>query len=216
MSNLLQSEFEFFLLCISTLFPLINPLGVTPIFLSMTDGYNHNERIAIAKKGVLTGTVVLIIFALFGSVIFKFFTITIEAFQIMGGIIFFRSGLNMLEAKVGRTRTTLQEQEEFIASDEFAYTPIGIPLITGPGAITGAMLLSGQSETIANFAILTLSIILVMITVMFILFGGERLSRKMGVAGMRIIQRIMGLILMVIATQFIINGLTVILRNMIN
>ena len=154
MLNLINTELEFFILCISTLFPLVNPLGITPIFLSMTEGYKSNDRILIAKKGAFIGTVTLIIFALFGSIIFSFFGITLEAFQIMGGIIFFRSGLNMLDAKVGRTRTTAQEQEEFISANEIAYTPVGIPLITGPGAITGALLLSGQTQSTFNFGTL--------------------------------------------------------------
>jgi multiple antibiotic resistance protein len=215
MLNLFNTESEFFILCLSTLFPLVNPLGITPIFLSMTEGYSHEDRITIAKKGAMTGTITLIIFALFGSLIFTFFGITIEAFQIMGGILFFRTGLNMLDAKVGRTRTTPKEQEESITANEIAYTPIGIPLITGPGAITGAMLLSGQAQTTTNFGTLIFSIILVMLTVSFIFFGGEKISQRFGVTWMRIIQRIMGLILMVIAVQFVINGMTVVVRHIL-
>lgn len=214
MLNLINTELEFFILCISTLFPLVNPLGITPIFLSMTEGYKSNDRILIAKKGAFIGTVTLIIFALFGSIIFSFFGITLEAFQIMGGIIFFRSGLNMLDAKVGRTRTTAQEQEEFISANEIAYTPVGIPLITGPGAITGALLLSGQTQSTFNFVTLIFSIILVMLTVRFIFLGGDKITQRFGVTGMRIVQRIMGLILMVIAVQFVINGVTAVIRYM--
>ncbi len=214
MLNLINTELEFFILCISTLFPLVNPLGITPIFLSMTEGYKSNDRILIAKKGAFIGTVTLIIFALFGSIVFSFFGITLEAFQIMGGIIFFRSGLNMLDAKVGRTRTTAQEQEEFISANEIAYTPVGIPLITGPGAITGALLLSGQTQSTFNFVILIFSIILVMLTVRFIFLGGDKITQRFGVTGMRIVQRIMGLILMVIAVQFVINGVTAVIRYM--
>lgn len=214
MLNLINTELEFFILCISTLLPLVNPLGITPIFLSMTEGYKSNDRILIAKKGAFIGTVTLIIFALFGSIIFSFFGITLEAFQIMGGIIFFRSGLNMLDAKVGRTRTTAQEQEEFISANEIAYTPVGIPLITGPGAITGALLLSGQTQSTFNFGTLIFSIILVMLTVRFIFLGGDKITQRFGVTGMRIVQRIMGLILMVIAVQFVINGVTAVIRYM--
>lgn len=215
MIHFLTSELEFFLLCISTLFPLVNPLGITPIFLSMTEHFSPADKKLIVKKGTLTGMVTLFVFALFGSIIFKFFGITLQAFQIMGGIIFFRSGLNMVDAKVGRTRTTDSEQKEFKASQEIAYTPIGIPLITGPGAITGAMLLSGRAESLGDYSVLLISIILVMVTVSIIFIGGEKISKKIGIAGMRIIQRIMGLILMVIAVQFVINGVTVVLNNIL-
>ncbi len=215
MINIFNTELDFFILCISTLFSLINPLGIAPVFLAMTEGYNVQDRILIAKKGVFTGTITLIIFAFLGSIIFSFFGITIEAFQIMGGIIFFRSGLHMLDARVGRTRTTAKEQEEFISAHEIAYTPVGVPLITGPGAITGVMLLSAQASTPIHFGTLIVSIFLAMILVLFIFIGGEKLSRRIGVTGMRIIQRIMGLILMVIAVQFVINGVTVVVHNMI-
>jgi multiple antibiotic resistance protein len=133
----------------------------------------------------------------------------------MGGIIFFRTGLHMLDAKVGRTRTTVQEQKESITASEIAYTPVGIPLITGPGAITGAMLLSGQTQTPYNFGTLIFAIILVMATVLFIFLGGEKITQRFGVTGMRIIQRIMGLILMVIAVQFVINGITVVVSKIL-
>ncbi len=216
MLNIFNTELDFLILCLSTLFTLINPLGITPVFLAMTEGYSQQDRVLIAKKGVFTGTTTLIVFAFLGSIIFSFFGITIEAFQIMGGIIFFRSGMHMLDAKVGRTRTTAKEQEEFITANEIAYTPVGVPLITGPGAITGAMLLSAQTDSPFSFGTLIFSILLVMISVLFIFMGGEKLSRRIGVTGMRIIQRIMGLILMVIAVQFMINGITVVLKNILS
>jgi multiple antibiotic resistance protein len=215
MFNIFNIEIDFLILCLSTLFSLVNPLGITPVFLAMTEGYSKQDRVLIAKRGVFTGTTTLIVFAFLGSIIFSFFGITIEAFQIMGGIIFFRSGLHMLDAKVGRTRTTAKEQEEFITANEIAYTPIGVPLITGPGAITGAMLLSAQTNSTVSFGTLIFSILLVMISVLLIFIGGEKLSRRIGVTGMRIIQRIMGLILMVIAVQFVINGVSVVLKNLL-
>ncbi|MFQ6678374.1 MAG: MarC family protein [Fidelibacterota bacterium] len=214
MLTIFDTELDFLILCLSTLFSLVNPLGITPVFLAMTEGYTKENRVLIAKKGILTGTVTLIVFALLGSIIFSFFGITIEAFQIMGGIIFFRSGMHMLDAKIGRTRTTAKEQAEFITANEIAYTPVGVPLITGPGAITGVMLLSAQTNSTLSFGTLIISILIVMISVLIIFVGGEKLSRKIGITGMRIIQRIMGLILMVIAVQFVINGVTTVFSKM--
>ena len=91
----------------------------------MTERFSKDERINIAKKGSLTAFTTLILFAILGSFIFNFFGITIEAFQIMGGILFFRNGLRMLDAKVGRSRTTPAEQEESQESDDIAISPIG-------------------------------------------------------------------------------------------
>ncbi|MFQ6612812.1 MAG: MarC family protein [Fidelibacterota bacterium] len=212
--NFFNTEIEFFILCLSTLFTLINPLGITPIFIVMTERFPPAQRKLIARKGVISAGVTLLIFAAIGHLIFKFYGITIEAFQIMGGIIFFRNGLNMLEAKVGRSRTTPKEQEESMDQDEIAVSPIGIPLITGPGAITAAMLLSGQIPRPASYGTLFVAIVVVLLAVYFILRGGDKLSKKIGQTGMRIIQRIMGLILMVIAVQFVINGAKTVLEHL--
>ncbi|MBC8174166.1 MAG: NAAT family transporter [Candidatus Marinimicrobia bacterium] len=210
-----QSIFEFTLLSFSTLITLINPLGITPIFLVLTSRLNKSERKSVAKKGILAATTILLVFALIGTYIFKLYSITIDAFRIMGGIIFFRSGLRMLEAKVSRTRSTPKEEEEGLLSEDIAISPVAIPLIAGPGAITASMILSGNATTLIHYLILILMIFLVMAITYFILLGADKLSTKLGTTGMRIIQRLMGIILMVIAVQFVINGVTPILTNIL-
>ncbi|MEA1882061.1 MAG: NAAT family transporter [Candidatus Marinimicrobia bacterium] len=213
MPSFIDTELQFLLLCLSTLFTLVNPLGITPIFVVMTERFSTKDRIRIARKGITTGTITLVIFTFLGSIIFKLYGITIEAFQIMGGILFFRSGLRMLEAQVGRTRTTTSEREEFKETDEIAISPIGVPLITGPGAITGVMLLSGKTPTTYSIATLLIAVLITMIAFYFILRAGGGLGKKIGLTSMRVIQRIMGLILMVIAVQFVINGVETIINR---
>ena len=207
MSNFLNIELQYLIFCLSTLFAVINPLGITPIFVAMTEKYDSETRSKIARKGIITGSVILIVFTLLGSIIFQFYGITVEAFQIMGGVIFFRSGMRMLDAKVGRSRTTESEREEFKDTDEIAISPIGVPLITGPGAITGVVILSGKAPTNFSVLVLLFSVIISMFIFYFILKAGNYIGQKIGIAGMRVIERMMGLILMVIAVQFIINGI---------
>ena len=206
MIDFIQSETQFFIFCLTTLFTLINPIGIAPLLVVMTERFTKNERIKIAKKGSATALITLLLFAILGSLIFSFFGITIEAFQIMGGILFFRNGLRMLDAKVGRSRTTPAEQEESQESDDIAISPIGIPLIAGPGAITATMLLSSQTPHIHSYLTLGLSILFVLAFVYIILRNGDVLMRVLGTSVMRIIQRLMGLIILVIAVQFVING----------
>lgn len=134
----------------------------------------------------------------------------------MGGILFFRSGLKMLDAKLSRSRTTPTEQEESQESDDIAISPIGIPLIAGPGAITASMLLSSQTPQLYSYATLGVSILLVLSIVYLILRSGNIILRALGYTGMRIIQRLMGLILMVIAVQFIIDGVLTVVEPIIN
>ena len=206
MIDFIQSETQFFIFCLTTLFTLINPIGIAPLLVVMTERFTKNERIKIAKKGSGTALITLLLFAILGSLIFSFFGITIEAFQIMGGILFFRNGLRMLDAKVGRSRTTPAEQEESQESDDIAISPIGIPLIAGPGAITATMLLSSQTPHIHSYLTIGLSILIVLAFVYIILRNGDFLMKVLGTSVMRIIQRLMGLILLVIAVQFVING----------
>jgi multiple antibiotic resistance protein len=212
MIDFIQSETQFFIFCLTTLFTLINPIGIAPLLVVMTERFNKNERVKIAKKGSATALMTLLLFAVLGSLIFSFFGITIEAFQIMGGILFFRNGLRMLEAKVGRSRTTPAEQEESQESDDIAISPIGIPLIAGPGAITATMLLSSQTPHIHSYVTLGLSILIVLAFVYIILRNGDVLMRVLGTSVMRIIQRLMGLILLVIAVQFVINGIVSVIK----
>ena len=215
MSNFLNIELQYLIFCLSTLFAVINPLGITPIFVAMTEKYDTETRSKIARKGIITGSIILIVFTLLGSIIFQFYGITVEAFQIMGGVIFFRSGMGMLDAKVGRSRTTESEREEFKDTDEIAISPIGVPLITGPGAITGVVILSGKAPTNFSVLVLLFSVILSMFIFYFILKAGNYIGQKIGIAGMRVIERMMGLILMVIAVQFIINGIETIANRII-
>ena len=211
MIDFIHSEIQFFILCLTTFFTLINPIGIAPILLVMTERFSKEEKINIAWKGSLTAFITLIIFSMLGSVIFNIFGITIEAFQIMGGILFFRSGFRMSEAKIGRSRTTPMEREESQESDDLAISPIGIPLIAGPGAITASMLLSSQTPQLYSYATLGVSIFLVLTVVYLILRNGGLLMKALGYTGMRVIQRLMGLVLMVIAVQFVINGVMSIL-----
>ncbi len=210
-----NSYVEFFLLCLSTLFSLMNPIGITPVYVILTERFTPADRIRIARRAMLTAAIALLVFSLVGQLIFRMYSITIEAFQIMGGIIFFRSGLRMLEARVGRTRTTPKEQEESREQDDIAISPIGIPLITGPGAITATMLLSGQAHGAFGYGVFFGALFMVLIATYLILRGGDRLSKRLGHTGLRIIQRIMGLILMVIAVQFVINGATAVLETIL-
>ena len=207
-------ELQYLLFCLSTLFTVVNPLGITPIFAAMTEKFSNDDQKRIAQKGILTGSIVLIVFTLLGSFIFRFYGITVEAFQIMGGVIFFRSGLRMLDAQVGRSRTTQSERDEFKDGDELAISPIGVPLITGPGAITGVVILSGKGTSEYSILVLLLSVIITMSLFYLILRAGNYLAKRIGIAGMRVIERMMGLILMVIAVQFIINGVETIINRM--
>ena len=210
----INTEFlAYFTFAFTSLFTLINPIGLSPVFLSMVDPYNEEERVIIAFKGVLTATIVLFMFGAFGQLIFSFFGITVDAFRIAGGILFFRVGINMLESKISRTKSTPKEEAEAHEKDEIAITPIGMPLIAGPGAITSTMILVSDAHSFELKLILFLTILLVMTLTFIVFYNADVMTQRFGTTGLRIVQRVMGLLLMVIAVQFIINGLTPIITN---
>ena len=196
----------FFILAFSTIFTLINPIGLTAVYLSIVEPFDTKEKSRIALKGTITAFVILIIFSLIGDVIFSFYRITVSALKISGGILFFRTGIQMLEARVSRSRSTPKEEEEAVSKEDIAYTPIGIPLIAGPGAITSIMILSSETPEWELRMVLFAVIALVLILTYIIFQGADYLTQQFGTTGLRIVQRIMGLILMVIAVQFVIDG----------
>ena len=204
---------SFFIISFSSLFALINPLGISPILLSITENLNNEEYNKTIKKGIFFATILLLIFACMGEVIFKFYGITIHAFKIAGGILFFRTGTNMLHAKTPRTRTTPTETLEASEIEDISIAPIGIPIIAGPGAITSVMLLSHQANSFYERLFFYFNIIFVLLLTYYILKVAKKISKKFGTTWIRIIQRIMGLILMVLAIQFIINGIDPIVKD---
>ena len=206
----------FFLLSFSSLFTLINPIGITPIILSISENMNAAEYNKIIRKGIITAYLILFIFSLMGDLIFKFYGITINAFMIAGGILFFRNSLDMIDSKISRISTTPMETKEAEDKEDISITPVGIPLIAGPGAITSVMLLSSQTNSFYDKCILHINIVVILFITLVVLFLGKKIAASIGTTGIRIIQRVMGLILMVISIQFIINGINPIVENITN
>ena len=204
---------SFFLLSFSSLFTLINPIGITPIILSISENMNGMQYSRIIRKGIITAYLILFVFALMGDLIFKFYGITINAFMIAGGILFFRNSLDMIDSKISRISSTPMETKEAEDKEDISITPIGIPIIAGPGAITSVMLLSSQTNNFYEKCILHINILIILLITLIILFLGKKIAISIGTTGIRIIQRVMGLILMVISIQFIINGIIPILKN---
>ena len=208
-------DIEFFILCFSSLFALINPIGNIPIFITLTDSYTQKERNKIALKSIIFSFIVLVIFAVIGELIFSFYGITIHAFRIAGGILFIRLGINMVEAKASRTKTTPKEENEADSKDEIAFTPIGMPIIAGPGAITSVMILYADAQNSIQSLSLIISILVCMIITCTIFIATDSIINRFGMIGLRITQRIMGLILMVIAIEFIVDGAMPIMKEVL-
>jgi len=181
----------------------------------MTGNLTKKERARTAVKAVITAFVTLMLFAFGGQMLFKFFGISVDSFRVVGGIIFFMMGYDMLNARLSSMKNLSQDQaKEYV--DDISVTPLGIPMIAGPGAITNSIVLMQDSETFAMKIVLVGTIVFTMILTLVIYLGGSTITKFLGETGNKIMLKLMGLIVMVIAVEFFFAGLTPIIRNILN
>jgi multiple antibiotic resistance protein len=205
----------FALLSLTSLLAIINPLSAAPMYLALTDGYTAEHRSRTIRSAVTTAFCVLVTFALLGGTIFQIFGITIHAFRIAGGIIFFGIGMDMLQAKRSRVKTTEEEEREGMVKEEVGVTPLGIPMITGPGAITTVMVLMTEARTAFHILAIFIAILIVLVVTAGVLTAAPRVMRFFGQTGLNVMTRIMGLLVTVIAVQFIVDGARPILMEIV-
>jgi multiple antibiotic resistance protein len=201
---------RFAVLALSSIFFLVDPFAAIPAFLAITENADPVRRRRMARKGALTCFIVLTGFALGGQLLFRMFGITLPAFEVAGGLILLLIGLDMLEAKRSPTQEASGDTEEAAAKEDAGIVPLGIPMLAGPGAISSVMVLVGQVPSLWHWemgAILG-SITFTCIVTYWVLASASQVRRVMGETGIRILVRIMGLLLVALAMQFFVNGLT--------
>lgn len=202
----LRATVEFSLMALSSVFFIVDPFATIPAFIVMTADDTEVKRARMARQAAWTCFLVLSAFAVAGSVIFRLFGITLPAFKIAGGLLLFLVALDMLQARRSGTQEVSEERAEGMEKEEVGVTPIGMPMLAGPGAISTVMVLMGQARnwwsTIPVFAAITIT----SLASFYILVGGNRVRRILGEIGIRILMRLMGLVLVAIAVQFVLNG----------
>ncbi len=210
----MSETLTFGLLCFTSFFTLINPLGVMPVFMTMTSSFDNKARNKTARKAVIIAFLTLVMFAFSGKLLFDFFNISVNSFRVVGGIIYFIVGLDMLQARIGQIRVDKEDIHKYV--EDISITPLAIPMICGPGAITNAIILMEDAQTI-NFEIaLFVAVFVVMLFTFLILFGASKIINVLGETGNKVMMRLMGLIVMVIAVEFFFSGLTPIVQKMIH
>lgn len=203
----------FALLCFTSFFTLVNPLGTMPIFLSMTDGLSNEERQAIARKATFVAFIILSAFTISGQYLFQFFGISTNGFRIAGGFIIFKIGYDMLQAHF--THIKLNEQEQQHYANNISITPLAIPMLCGPGAIANGIVLMEDANGLLMKATLIAVICLVFLITYTILRASTRLVKLLGETGNNVLMRLMGLILMVIAVECFVSGIRPILTDIL-
>ena len=199
---------RFSLLALSSIFFLVDPFAAIPSFIAITSGVDPARRRRMAWKAALTCGIVLITFALAGQFIFRLFGIRLPAFEIAGGLILLLIGIDMLEARRSPTQESSDETQEAAAREDAGIVPLGIPMLAGPGAISSVMVLVGEAPNHWQMLAILGSIAITALASYGVLSGADRIRRILGETGIRILVRIMGLLLVALAMQFFVNGLT--------
>lgn len=198
---------EFALFAFSSLFVIMDPIATVPVFLAMTPNDEVAKRIRTARFACVVAAGVLLTFAFLGRWIFQLLGITIPAFQMAASIVLLLIALDMLRAQRSRVKETHEETAEGAAKEDIAITPLAIPLLAGPGAISTAILLHNKADSAVHMVVLA-AVILAVCALSFAIFAlGARGARWLGPIAMKLVERVMGLLLAAIAFQFLINAL---------
>jgi multiple antibiotic resistance protein len=200
---------SFSLLCLSSIIIIVNPLGATLTYISLTGNLEKKTKDQIIRDACILSLAILVIVGIAGTLILQVFGITLEAFRIAGGILLFGIGMEMVYAKTSRTKLTATEKYESQDNEDVAVMPLAIPMIAGPGAITTTIVLTNEAAEISSYAwiFIFISIGIAIAITYFMMRHAEYIMRKVGQRQYRVINRLLGMLLIAIAVQFVITGI---------
>jgi multiple antibiotic resistance protein len=196
---------ELILGTVIALLPIINPFASTPVFLAITEGDTELQRERQARRGCLYMVAILVLSLIGGTFIMNFFGISIPGLRIAGGLLVSGIGLSMLSS-----RTPAQEERERDAARakrDISFTPLAMPMLSGPGSIAVTIGFTSLAETPLDYAAIILGIIVVAFISYLVLRISSRIVQVIGINGMSALTKIMGFLLLCIGIQFVVNGL---------
>jgi multiple antibiotic resistance protein len=207
MARPMASLVSFAVVAFGSVFSIVDPFTAVPVFLALVGDHPVADQRRTALRASATCFVVLSVFGIAGSFIFHFFGITLPAFKIAGGILLFVVGFEMMRAKRSDTRATNEEAIEAETKEDVGLIPLGLPLLSGPGAIATVMVLVGRAKDFPERGTVFLAVALVSVISWITLRSASFVSRVLGKTGINVIGRVMGLILAAVAMQFVLGGL---------
>jgi multiple antibiotic resistance protein len=197
----------FTLLAVSSLFAVLDPIAAVPAFVAMTASDTPESKLRMARLACSVAGGVLMLFAAAGNLIFKVMGITLPAFELAGSILLLRMALDMLYAKRSAARETEEEVAEGAAKEDIAITPLGVPMLAGPGSISTALILFHQAQGPAEVFALFGSIIVVCVAAYVILWVVVHGANYVNPLALKLLTRLFGLLLAAVALQFMLNAL---------
>ena len=201
----MQTYLQFALITFTSVLFIVDPIAVVPTYLVITQGQSQAQRRVTASRACIAAVLLLVTFAAMGRAIFELFGITLPAFRIAGGLILWLVAMDMLRGNRS-TQEGTAEITEATVKDDVAITPLAMPMLAGPGAISTVMVLSGQARTMPQNVVVYGSILLALFISWVTLRAAEGLVLRIGQTGIRVLTRLMGLLLAAIGVQFVITG----------
>lgn len=198
---------EYSLMAFVTLFVVVEPISVAPLFLAMTEGSGSEARTRMAKIACTTMACVLLAFSIAGSRLLAFLGISVAAFQTAGGILLLLIALDMLQARESSRKITPGETAAGTVKDDIAITPLAVPLLAGPGAISTCVLLANQANGWDQHIALYLVVLFMCVLSFTVLKLANRGATWLKPLFLRVVTRLAGLLLAAMAVQFVFNGL---------
>jgi multiple antibiotic resistance protein len=186
-------------------FAIMNPIGNAPIYIGLVEGYSDVEKGRIARKSVLFAFIIVTIFVILGGIIFKMFGITIQAFQIAGGILLFLVGYQLLQGNESRMHHP-HPDEGAKRSDDVAISPLAVPILAGPGTISSALSFTATDSSPSHVAVVVVVFAFVCLLTYLAFAYSEKIMTLLKPDLIKIVSRLMGLILTIIAVQMVILG----------
>lgn len=204
---MIKEWLSFSLLSLSAIFFVVDPMGAIPVFMAMTRDDKPAKKRDMARRACIVAFLVLTTFAVAGTLIFRVFGITLGAFKVAGGVLLLLTSIEMLRAQPQRTRMTPEEEREGTEKEDVAVFPLAIPLLAGPGSIATVTALMGRAGRIVFAVPVVVSIGLTCVASYAMLVAADRISAFLGVTGLSVMNRVIGLIIGAIAVQFMFDGL---------
>jgi multiple antibiotic resistance protein len=196
-----------FLVALATLFATVGVADIAFIFAALTKDNTPAERRLFATRGVLIATVILLFFGLLGDGILKLFGITLPALRTAGGILLLLIAIDMVFARhSGATGTTSEEEVESRRRDDISVFPLAMPLLAGPGAISAIILLTTGARSDLEFWLVLLALLVIMAAAWLTLLLAIPIQRLLGLTGLAVVSRVVGILLAALAVQFLFDG----------
>jgi multiple antibiotic resistance protein len=190
-----------------TFLVVVEPIGVIPIFIAMTEGVSEPERRRMARKGVLIAALIFALFAFGGGAFLRTLNISLDAFRIFGGLLLFLIALEMVFARQSGSRISTTEEEEGKRRTDISVFPLAFPFIAGPGSLATILLAFGPaSDDPLLFGGLLLCVVLALVCALLTLYMATPIMRLMGVTGANVVNRLFGVLLGALAVQYVIDG----------